>query len=548
MSSNYVQTGPQGPVGPQGPQGERGEQGETGPQGPQGGRGPKGLQGGAGEITVESTLTLVPTDDNVVQQAVVENISTDPTKAILRFQIPQGKQGVAGSIAANYANSNGDVTFSVDETNGNTIIGGFLNANNGVNVSGANLVANTDIEAKSNIVVDGQMSGNVTIGDGKTLNISDGTLTAQNGQIAANQVGGGTFHTAANYSFAGSTITDLGTVNTATINGGTISNATISGNVTGQVSDISNFSSDDVSEGSTNQYFTDARAQNAISAGTGVTVDTGAISIGQEVNTTSDVTFNNMTLSGELEVGGNVTLQPNVLSIANVANLQSSLDSLTGGSSDTNQNLALKANIQSPIFEGDVTLNSGVLKGQVNDISNFSSDDVSEGSTNQYFTNERAETALSSALSGKQDTLTFGAIADSSTNSVTSGTIYSALSGKQDTLTFGAIADSSTNSVTSGTVYSALAGKQDTLAFGVIAENSNDAVKSGTIYNALNEKQNTLTQQSHITSPVLEQSVAAGEVPTKDEFDGLRQDVQNLKTSIDAILSALESLGLMATE
>lgn len=494
MSSNYVQTGPQGPVGPQGPQGERGEKGDTGVQGPQGGRGPKGLQGGAGEVSIESTVTLIPTNDNVVQQAVVENISVDPTKAILRFQIPQGKQGVAGSIAANYTNSDGNATFFVDEDNGNTTIGGLLDVNKGLNVSGANVVVNTDFEAKSNISVDGQLSGNVTIGTGKTLDISNGTLNTEGGQITAEQISGGTFHRPSNYSFAGSTITDLGTVNTATINGGTINNTAINGNVTGQVSDISNFSSDDLSEGFLNVYFTNERAQNALSNGTGVTVNGGEISIGQEVNSTSDVVFKDMTISGELEVDGNVTLQANVLSISNVANLQSSLDSLTGGSSNTNQNLALKANIQSPIFEGDVTLNSGVLKGSVEgtvtDISNFTTDNLTEGTTNKYFTDTRAQDAVSGALAGKQDILTFGTIAENSTNPVTSGTIHTALAGKQD----------------------------------------------------------TLAQQNHIVGPIVEQGEASGDTPTKAEFDALRSDVHNLKVAVDSILTALESLGLVASE
>ena len=124
-----------------------------------------------------------------------------------------------------------------------------------------------------------------------------------------------------------------------------------------------------------------------------------------------------------------------------------------------------------------MTLNSGVLKGnvdgQVSDISNFSTDNVSEGSTNQYFSDARAQNALSSALAGKQDTLTFGAIADGSTNTVTSGTIH------------------------------CINWKARHIDLGTIAENSNDAVKSGTIYTALAGKQNTFTQQSHITNPVL---------------------------------------------
>jgi len=59
---------------------------------------------------------------------------------------------------------------------------------------------------------------------------------------------------------------------------------------------------DDLSEGSTNLYFTTARANSAIdgrlSGSTGVTVSNGAISIGQDVATSTSPTFQNLTLSG----------------------------------------------------------------------------------------------------------------------------------------------------------------------------------------------------------------------------------------------------------
>jgi hypothetical protein len=67
------------------------------------------------------------------------------------------------------------------------------------------------------------------------------------------------------------------------------------------------FDTDNLSEGSSNQYFTTARAQAAISAGTGVTVSSGQVSIGQTVDTTSNVTFNDMTVSGNLTVSGTTT-------------------------------------------------------------------------------------------------------------------------------------------------------------------------------------------------------------------------------------------------
>ena len=106
----------------------------------------------------------------------------------------------------------------------------------------------------------------------------------------------------------------------------------MTGNVTGTVSDLSNQDTDALSEGTTNLYYTDARAKAAITAGTGVTVSSGEVSIGQAVGTTSDVTFNSVT--------GNLT--------------------------------------------GNVT-------GTVGDLSNQDTDALSEGTTNLYYTDARAK-------------------------------------------------------------------------------------------------------------------------------------------------------------
>jgi hypothetical protein len=61
---------------------------------------------------------------------------------------------------------------------------------------------------------------------------------------------------------------------------GNFSAGTITADITGQVSDISNHDTDDLSEGSTNQYFTDARARGAISVSGDLSYDssTGVIS------------------------------------------------------------------------------------------------------------------------------------------------------------------------------------------------------------------------------------------------------------------------------
>ena len=84
---------------------------------------------------------------------------------------------------------------------------------------------------------------------------------------------------------------------------------------------------DDVTEGTGNLYFTQARARNAVSAGTGVSYDTatGQFSIGQAVGTTDsvvfdgvqvngtlnsdDITSTNVTVSGNATITGNLTVQ-----------------------------------------------------------------------------------------------------------------------------------------------------------------------------------------------------------------------------------------------
>lgn len=111
------------------------------------------------------------------------------------------------------------------------------------------------------------------------------------------------------------------------------------------------YDTDNLSEGSTNLYFTNARARSAVSvtdaggdgslaynsstgvltytgpsaaevrahfsAGTGVTLSSGQISIGQAVGTTDNVTFNNVTVSGTLTsddiTSSNVTASGNVV-------------------------------------------------------------------------------------------------------------------------------------------------------------------------------------------------------------------------------------------
>lgn len=80
-----------------------------------------------------------------------------------------------------------------------------------------------------------------------------------------------------------------------------------SGNFTGQLTAAS---TSDLSEG-TNLYYTTARHDSdfdaRLSGGTGVTVSSGQVSIGQAVGTSDSVTFGGLTVSGDLNVAGTTT-------------------------------------------------------------------------------------------------------------------------------------------------------------------------------------------------------------------------------------------------
>ena len=201
---------------------------------------------------------------------------------------------------------------------------------------------------------------------------------------------------------------------------------------------VSHLDTDDLSEGSSNLYFTDARAQGAFSGGTGVTISNGTASIGQDVATDSDVQFADITavsgtLSGDLTISGDLTVNGDTVTVSTTNMVvEDSLielsNGLTGAAANdagfiiergtTGDNAAfiwdesadrfmmgtttatgestgdlsvdvgtLNANLVGNVT-GDVT---GDVTGSVSDISNHDTDALSEGSSNLYFTDARAD-------------------------------------------------------------------------------------------------------------------------------------------------------------
>ena len=108
-------------------------------------------------------------------------------------------------------------------------------------------------------------------------------------------------------------------------NASVLGNLTVTGTLTGDgsgltgvssytstnfTSDLATKTTDNLGEGTTNLYFTTARARDVISAGTGVTITTGSIAIGQAVGTSDNVSFNNLTLAGELRGPATFVIDP----------------------------------------------------------------------------------------------------------------------------------------------------------------------------------------------------------------------------------------------
>ena len=171
---------------------------------------------------------------------------------------------------------------------------------------------------------------------------------------------------------------------------GTIS-ADLNGNVTGTVSDISNHDTDALSEGANNLYYTDTRARNAISASGDISYDpvTGVISYNDENMTISQFDTDDLA-----EGTGNLYYtDARVESKIDAYVLGGTGVSVSGGQVSIGQDVGTTANVTFNTVTADVT-------GTVSSISNHDTDALSEGASNLYFTTARAETAIDGHVSG----------------------------------------------------------------------------------------------------------------------------------------------------
>ena len=301
-------------------------------------------------------------------------------------------------------------------------------------------VGTTDDVTFNTVTADiiGDVTGNVTgqvsdISNHDTDELTEGTsnlyFTSQRARSSVSAGTGVTYNSSTGVISIGQPVgtTDDVTFNTVT--------ADIFGDVTGQVSDISNHDTDDLSEGTSNLYFTTQRARNSVSAGTGVTYNpsTGVISIGQPVGTTDDVTFNQVTADvvGQVSDISNHDTDDLSEGSGNLYFTQSrarnSVSAGTGVSYNTStgvisvgQSVGTSDNVTFNQVTADVIGNlTGDVTGQVSDISNHTTDDLAEGTTNLYYTEERTDDRISQLLDSSADiTLVY----DDNGNALTIGT------------------------------------------------------------------------------------------------------------------------------
>ena len=152
----------------------------------------------------------------------------------------------------------------------------------------------------------------------------------------------------------------------------------------------------------TNLYYTVARANSAIdarvTAGTGVTVSSGEISIGQSVATSANPTFNDLTVDGNLTVSGTQTIV-NTTSLSIADNLMI-LNSDASGSPTENAGLQVNRGSSDDVF---FQYNETSDKWQfTNDGSTFvnlvsTTSDLAEG-TNLYYTNARVDAYINASI------------------------------------------------------------------------------------------------------------------------------------------------------
>ena len=188
--------------------------------------------------------------------------------------------------------------------------------------------------------------------------------------------------------------------------------ADLTGDVTGTVSSIANHDTDALSEGSSNLYFTDSRARNAISVSGDLSYDP----------TTGVISYNDAAISLQNFDTDDLAEGVNNLYFTN-ARVDAEIDSYVSGGTGVSvssgtisigQDVSTNANVTFNTVTADVT-------GTVSSLSNHNTDDLSEGSSNLYYTDQRVADKIDTYVTGGVGLTYNSGVIDLDNTAVTAG-------------------------------------------------------------------------------------------------------------------------------
>jgi hypothetical protein len=216
------------------------------------GNGPRiSVMGPAGQLVVETGVVRPNTDNTVdlgTSSVEFKDAYFDGTVKTDILTVDATSTFTGDVTASANVDVSGDLTVTGDATiNGNLTFG---------NAADDSVTFGADIDSSIIPNTDDTYDLGSTTKEWRNLYL-DGTAYIDSLEADTADINGGSIDGAV-----------IGATTTAAITGTTITGTSLvgplTGNVTGTVSDISNHDTDDLSEGTTNQYYTDARAQAAI--------------------------------------------------------------------------------------------------------------------------------------------------------------------------------------------------------------------------------------------------------------------------------------------
>ena len=309
-------------------------------------------------------------------------ILTAPSAGTETFMV----SGADGSAAGNYTEIESPLSAAE--------VGGVLQAGDGISVNAANATISANIAAGSGLSAN-TSSGQITFSfSGNSDIVSEGssnqyfTQARARASIQASSDAGNLIQ----YTNASGDML----VSTANVRGVLSAGSGLTYNSgTGQFSFTAN--TDSVAEGSSNLYYTDARSRAAVSAGTGLSYNnsSGEFAINLTGGTAIGISGSTISFNGSTSDVSEGTNQYFTQARAR-ASIQASSDAgnliqYTNASGDM---LVSTANVRGVLSGGTaITYNSGT--GQI--AFSGDTDDVSEGSSNQYFTQARSRASVQAA-------------------------------------------------------------------------------------------------------------------------------------------------------